>query len=123
MRNNFKIYAALSRKEFEFGEKKVSSSKDNPGTDLQKCRDDDWMVQICDNQSLKSTQSKTIEEQKNVEMSHEFEECVHYEDIAVSNTKWNTVKFIVLAAFVIHHIRLNDRNSNISWISMEQHLC
>ena len=51
MRNNFKIYAALSRKEFEFGEKKVSSSKDNPGTDLQKCRDDDWMVQICDNQS------------------------------------------------------------------------
>ncbi len=100
MRNNFRIYAALSRKEFEFGEKKVSSSKDDTGADLQKCRDDDWMVQICDNQSLKSTHSKTIEEQKNEEMSHEFEECVHYEDIAVSNTKWNTVKFIVLAAFV-----------------------
>ena len=57
-------------------------------------------MQICDNQSLKSTYSKKVEEQKDAEISHDFEECVHYEDIAVSNTKWNTVKFIVLAAFV-----------------------
>ena len=78
----------------------MNSSKDNLGAAVQNCRNDEWMVQVCDNQSLKSTYSKKVEEQKHAEISHDFEECGHYEDIVVSNTKWNTVKFMLLAVFV-----------------------
>ena len=60
MRSNFRIYAALSRKKFESEEKKVNSSRDNPISAEQKHRNDEWIMQIADNESSKKVEGEIV---------------------------------------------------------------